>query len=350
MSAAGERDEPIEKDPAVLARLDQWMQDNVEDYRGPPEVARFAGGQSNPTYKLTTPDRGYVVRRKPSGQLLKGAHAIDREVRILRALRTVGFPVPDVFALCTDESVIGTWFYVMELIEGRVFWDTSFPQVSRGDRPRYFDAMNSTLAELHGIDYAAIGLGDFGARSNYIEREIARWTNQYLRDSGAGRDINTDRVSAWLLQNIPPADLTAIVHGDFRCDNLIFHPTEPHVIAVLDWELSTLGDPLADFAYHLMIYRLLPRGIAGLVGCDLPSLNIPSEIDYVSAYCARTGRSQISNLNFYLAFNVFRLAAIVHGIKGRTLRGTASSQRSSELIRALPYFAEIAWNLATAES
>jgi aminoglycoside phosphotransferase (APT) family kinase protein len=155
------------------------MQDNVEDYRGPPEVARFAGGQSNPTYKLTTPNRGYVVRRKPSGQLLKGAHAIDREVRILRALRTVGFPVPDVFALCTDESVIGTWFYVMELIEGRVFWDTSFSQVSRGNRPRYFDAMNSTLAQLHGIDYAAIGLGDFGARSNYIQREIARWTNQY---------------------------------------------------------------------------------------------------------------------------------------------------------------------------
>ncbi|RME64885.1 MAG: phosphotransferase family protein, partial [Alphaproteobacteria bacterium] len=250
-------------------RLAEWMAAHVAGFEGPLEVAQFKGGQSNPTYKLSTPGKTYVLRRKPPGKLLKGAHAVEREARVLQALETVGFPVAHVHGLCTDDAVIGTWFYVMDYVAGRVVWDVTFPDVARAERPRYFDAMNETIAWLHRIDYQAVGLGDYGKPGNYFARQIGRWSKQYLEDRQAGRDPHMDRLIEWLPAHIPPGDETSIVHGDFRVDNMIFHPREPKVLAVLDWELSTLGHPLADFTYHLMMYRMPPLISAGLVGADL---------------------------------------------------------------------------------
>jgi len=328
------------------ARLAAWMSANVDGYRGPLTVEQFKGGQSNPTYKLVTPTRSYVLRRKPPGPLLKGAHAVEREAAVLRALGSVGYPVAHVYGLCTDDSVIGTWFYVMAMVEGRIFWDATFPNVSRADRPAYFDAMNDTIACLHMVDYQAVGLGDYGRPGNYFERQIGRWSKQYLEDKDGGRDPNMDRLIEWLPRHIPPGDETSVVHGDFRCDNMIFHPTEPRVLAVLDWELSTLGHPLADFAYHAMMYRTPPALIAGLAGADLPALNIPSEEAYIDAYCRRVGRTSIPSYDFYLAFNFFRLAAIFHGIKGRAVRGTAVSAHAAERAEKFPAFAALAWTQA----
>jgi aminoglycoside phosphotransferase (APT) family kinase protein len=327
-----------------IDRLDAWMRGAIEDYAGPLTVEQFRGGQSNPTYKLLTPDRSYVLRRKPPGKLLPGAHAVDREYRVIRALAAQGFPVARGHALCEEESVIGTPFYVMDFVNGRIVWEAHFPQVGRDERPLYFDAMNATIAQLHGIDPVAAGLGDYGKPGNYFERQIGRWSGQYLGDAEAGRVAAMDRLVAWLPANIPAGDSEArIIHGDFRCDNMIFDPVEPRVIAVLDWELSTLGHPLADFAYHLMMYRM-PAAIAtGLAGLDLAALNIPSEADYVAAYCRRTGRDSIPGLDFYIAFNMFRLAAIVHGIKGRVVRGTAASAHADKMAASLEGLAELAW-------
>ena len=327
------------------AALLGWMTANVQDFAGPLTVEQFKGGQSNPTYKLITPARSYVLRRKPPGQLLKGAHAVEREARVLSGLEKVGFPVAHVHGLCTDDAVIGTWFYVMDMVEGRIFWDATLPEIAAADRPAYFDAMNAMLAQLHSIDYEAIGLGDYGRPGNYFERQIARWSQQYLDDVDAGRDPNMDRLIEWLPANIPPGSETAIVHGDCRIDNMIFHPTEPRLLAVLDWELSTLGHPLADFAYNAMMYHMPPHIVAGLAGADLAALNLPSEAEYVAAYCARTGRSGIPNYGFYIAFNFFRMAAIFHGIKGRVIRGTASSAQAAERAEAFPELARIAWSL-----
>ena len=318
------------------------MVDNVAGYAGPVTVEQFTGGQSNPTYRLRTPGRDYVLRRRPPGQLLKGAHAVDREYRVIVALHAAGFPVPESFGLCADDSVIGTMFYVMELVVGRNFWDTAFPEIPAADRARYFDAMNDTIARLHMLDPVAIGLGDYGRPGNYFERQIGRWSAQYLGDAEAGRTVAMDALVEWLPANIPPGEEVAIVHGDFRCDNLLFHPTEPRIVAVLDWELSTLGHPLADFAYHLMIYRMPPGFSTGLAGLDLPSLGIPSEADYVAAYCRRTGRDGIADLDFYVAFSLFRLAAIIHGIKGRMLRGTASSPQAAAAVEQFDRIAALA--------
>lgn len=325
------------------AKLAGWMADHVPGFAGPLSVEQFKGGQSNPTYKLVTPGKSYVLRRKPPGALLKGAHAVEREAQVLIGLGKAGFPVAHVHALCTDDDVIGTWFYIMDMVEGRIFWDATIPEVSREERPAYFDAMNATIAALHNVDFEAVGLGDYGRPGNYFERQIARWSKQYLDDVDAGRDPNMDRVIDWLRANIPEGDETAIVHGDFRIDNMIFHPTEPKVLAVLDWELSTLGHPLADFAYHAMMYHMPPHIVAGLAGTDPVALNIPSEEDYIAAYCARTGRDGISNYRFYTAFNFFRLAAIFHGIKGRVIRGTASSAQAAERARMFPELAALAW-------
>jgi len=324
------------------AALAGWMAANVAGFAGPLTVEQFKGGQSNPTYKLVTPGHAYVLRRKPPGELLKGAHAVEREARVLSALGGAGFPVAHVHGLCTDDDVIGTWFYVMDMVEGRIFWDATFAEVSRDERPAYFDAMNATIAQLHGIDHEAVGLGDYGKPGNYFERQIGRWSKQYLADTDAGRDPDMDRLIAWLPANIPAGDETAIVHGDFRCDNMIFHPTEPRVLAVLDWELSTLGHPLADFAYHAMMYRMPPHIVAGLAGADLAALNIPAEADYVAAYCRRTGRAAIPAYEFYIAFNLFRLAAIFHGIKGRAIRGTAASAHALERAKNFPTLARLA--------
>jgi len=326
-------------DEAALVR---WMASHVEGFAGPVTVTQFKGGQSNPTYRLSTPGRDYVMRRKPPGQLLKGAHAIEREAQVLTALGGIGFPVPHIFGLCTDDAVIGSWFYVMDMVEGRIFWDATLPEVSREERPAYFDAMNETIARLHMADYQAIGLGDYGKPGNYFARQISRWSRQYLEDVEAGRDANMDRLVEWLPGAIPPGDDIAIVHGDFRCDNMIFHPSEPRVIAVLDWELSTLGHPLADFAYHALMYHMPPNIVAGLIGADLDALNIPSEQAYIAAYCRRTGREEIPNWPFYIAFNFFRLAAIFHGIKGRVIRGTAASAHARERAENFPVLAELA--------
>jgi aminoglycoside phosphotransferase (APT) family kinase protein len=327
-------------------RLESWMQTHVAGYCGPLRIEQFRGGQSNPTFRLSTPQASYVLRRKPPGPLLRGAHAIEREARVIAALGTGKFPVPHIYGLCQDEAVIGTPFFIMELMHGRIFWDATFPEVSSAERPRYFDAMNETIAQLHGLDFAALGLEDFGGRGNYFERQISRWSQQYLQDEAAGRDVHMDRLVEWLPQHIPASKEISLIHGDFRCDNLMFDPSVPRVIAVLDWELSTVGHPLADFAYHLMMYRVPPRGIAGLLGADLRALNIPSESEYVAAYCDRTGRPGIENLNFYLAFNLFRFAGILHGIQGRVLRGTAASSSAKELSSSFPLFARTGWEAA----
>ena len=326
-------------DEAALAR---WMHAHVEDFADPLSVEQFKGGQSNPTYKLVTPGRSYVLRRRPPGKLLPGAHAVDREARVMSALGEAGFPVARVYGLCTDEGVIGTDFYVMAMVEGRVFWDATFPDVPGHERPRYLGAMNAAMAQLHSLDPAAIGLADFGKPGNYFARQIGRWTRQYLEDTEAGRDPDMDALVEWLPGAIPPGDETSLIHGDFRCDNMIFHPTEPRIIAVLDWELSTLGHPLADFANHAMMYRMPPDIVPGLAGADLAALNIPSELDYIAAYCARTGRDGIPDYPFYLAFNLWRLAAIFHGIKGRVIRGTAANAQAQERAKAFPRLARLA--------
>lgn len=326
------------------ARLASWMKDHVEGYGGPLSVEQFKGGQSNPTYKLVTPGRSYVLRRKPPGPILKGAHAVEREAWILAALGEAGFPVAHVYGLCTDDSVIGSWFFVMEMVEGRIFWDATFPDVDCARRAAYFDAMNETIAALHSLKADAIGLGDYGRPGNYFERQIARWSKQYWEDADAGRDPGMDRLVKWLPAHIPPGDETRIVHGDFRCDNMIFHPTEPRVLAVLDWELSTLGHPLADFAYHAMMFRMPPDIVGGLGGADLASLGIPTEADYLDAYCRRTGSEPISERDyaFYVTFNLFRLAAIFHGIKGRVARGTAASGHAKERAANFPKLVALA--------
>lgn len=328
--------------------LASWMERHVEGFAGPLTVEQFNGGQSNPTYKLVTPSRHYVMRRRPPGELLKGAHAVEREAKVISSLESVQFPVAHVYGLCTDEAIVGTWFYVMDMVEGRIFWDASLPGHSLEDRHAIYDAMNETIARLHMVDYAAIGLGDYGKPGNYFERQISRWSRQYLEDTDAGRDPDMDRLIEWLPRNIPAGDETSLVHGDFRIDNMIFHPTEPHVLAVLDWELSTLGHPLADFAYHAMMYHMPPHIVAGLAGADLVTLGIASEGDYLAAYCARTGRSSIADYPFYIAFNFFRLAAIFHGIKGRVIRGTAASSNAAERAKAFPELARIGWQQALA--
>ena len=326
-------------DETALAR---WMDAHVEGYAGPLTIEQFKGGQSNPTYRLNTPGRSYVLRRKPPGALLKGAHAVDREATVLTALAKAQFPVARVFGLCTDDSVIGSWFYVMELIEGRIIWNASFPDVPREQRAAYFDAMNAAIARLHSVDYKAIGLEDYGKPGNYFARQIARWSRQYLEDTDAGRNDDMDRLIAWLPEHVPDGDETAIVHGDFRCDNMIFHPTEPQILAVLDWELSTLGHPLADFTYHAMMYRMPPDIVAGLGTADIAALGLPSEAQYAADYAARTGRAGIDHYDYYIAFNFFRLAAIFHGIKGRAIRGTAASAHATERAKQFPTLARLA--------
>ena len=324
-------------------RLAAWMHDHVPGFDGPLTVRQFKGGQSNPTYQLITPGRTYVLRRKPPGLLLKGAHAVEREARVLTALGTVGFAVPYVHGLCTDDAVIGTWFYVMDMVEGRIFWDPTLPELPRQERAAIFDSMNALLARLHAFDPGALGLLDFGRTGNYFQRQIERWGSQYEADAEAGRDPNMDRLLAWLRTNIPDDEATRLVHGDYRIDNIIFAPDSARILAVLDWELATLGHPLADFAYHLMMYRMPRLTIPGLQGSDLAALGLPSEADYVAAYCRRVGRDGIADLPFYLAFNFFRFAAICHGIRGRMIRGTASSPDAAKLAGDMAEIARIGW-------
>jgi len=345
---AGTGDVRAPLDQAALAR---WMAVHVAGFKGPMTVTQFKGGQSNPTYRLDTPHARYVLRRKPPGVTLKGAHDVLREARVLAALAPTPVPVAQVHGICADETVIGTPFYVMAMVEGRIFWDATFGTVSRDERVGYFDAMNRTIADIHLVDVAAAGLSDYGRPGNYFTRQIGRWSRQYEEDAEAGRDPDMDALVAGLPGLIPVGEETSIVHGDFRCDNLIFHPERPEILAVLDWELSTLGHPLADFAYHAMMYRMPPDIVAGLGEVDPASLGLPTEADYVASYCRRTGRAGIPDWDFYIAFNVFRLAAIFHGIKGRVLRGTAASSHAAERAAAFPRLARLAHDaMATCRS
>jgi len=329
-------------------RLVQWMEAHVPGFRGPMEVDQFAGGQSNPTYRLRTREASYVLRRRPPGPLLKGAHAVEREARVMTALGATGFPVPRVHGLCEDADVIGSAFYVMDLVEGRIFWNASFSELPREQRAAHMDAMNATLAALHAVDPARAGLQDFGRAGGYVARQVARWSSQYLEDEAAGRHPAMDHLVEWLPLHLPATEASAIVHGDFRADNMIFHPSEPRVLAVLDWELSTLGDPLADFAYHAMTYRM-PRDIlGGIAGIEPVAQGLPTEREYVAAYCRRTGREALPDLDFYVAFNMFRFAAILHGICGRALRGTAASADADRMGELFSRVAQLAWTQAEA--
>jgi aminoglycoside phosphotransferase (APT) family kinase protein len=307
-------------------------------------LEQFRGGQSNPTYRVNAGNARYVLRRKPSGKLLPSAHAVDREYRVITALRHSDVPVPKTYCLCEDDSVIGTAFYVMEHVEGRVFWDPALPGMTKGERAAIFAEMNRVIAALHRVDFAALGLGDYGKSGGYLARQIGRWTKQY-RASETETIEAMEHLIEWLPGHIPPGDETSIVHGDYRLDNLIFHPREARILAVLDWELSTLGHPLADFAYHCMSWRVPGGTFRGMEGLDLAALGIPSERDYVAAYCRRTGRAPIDpdDWGFYMAYNMFRAAGIAQGILGRVRDGTAASTHAAEAGRSARTMAERGW-------
>jgi aminoglycoside phosphotransferase (APT) family kinase protein len=308
-------------------------------------LERFAGGQSNPTFLLTAASGHYVLRKKPPGLLLPSAHAVDREHRVMTALRDTPVPVPRTLAYCDNPAVIGTPFFVMECVEGRIFWDPALPELAHAERAALWDDVNRVVAALHRVDVAAVGLADYGRRGNYFERQIARWTQQY-RASETEPIPSMDRLIEWLPRHIPAGDESAIVHGDLRLDNMIVHPSEPRIVALLDWELSTLGHPLADFAYHVMTWRLGADQFRGMAGKDLAALGIPSEGAYVEAYCARVGRPPIDRptWEFAMAFSMFRLAAILQGIARRAEDGTAASSEAVAAGRKARPIAEVAWH------
>ena len=329
-----------------VARLETWMAANVEGFRGQLQVEQFKGGQSNPTFLLSAGGKQYVMRRKPPGALLQSAHAVDREYRVISALATTGVPVARTYALCEDESVIGTMFYIMDYVQGRILWDPALSGMTPDERRAIFDEMNRVIAALYSFDYQAVGLETYGKPGNYLERQVARWTKQY-RASETERIEAVENLIEWLPKNIPADDETRIVHGDFRIDNVIFHPTEPRILAVLDWELSTLGHPLSDFAYHCMTWRMQPGQARGLGGLPLQELGIPTEEEYVAAYLQRTGRKDVpkANWEYYMVFNMFRLTGILQGITKRVQLGNAASAEAAQTAKRTRPLAEQAWSL-----
>jgi len=327
-----------------VARLELYMQEHVAGFAGSLTVRQFVGGQSNPTYHLRADGAEYVLRRKPPGKLLPSAHAVDREYRVISALAGTGVPVPKSYALCEDPDVIGTAFYVMEYVRGRVLTDPRLPGVSPAERAQIYDAMNEVLARLHMVDWKAVGLADFGRPGNYVARQIHRWTTQY-RASETGTIPSMERLIAWLPEHIPADDTTTLVHGDYRLGNMIVHPTEPRVVAVLDWELATLGHPLGDLAYNCMPYHLSADSMEGFEGGDLSALGIPAEDAYLTAYCRRTGRAGIENWDFYVGFAMFRLAAIAQGIMGRVIAGTANDPNARTRGERARPLADAAWGV-----
>jgi aminoglycoside phosphotransferase (APT) family kinase protein len=317
--------------------LDRYLAQHLPGYRGNPEIKQFAGGQSNPTFLLKSGDRRYVVRKKPPGTLLPTAHMIEREYRIYRALEDTGVPVPRPYLLCEDPSIVGTAFYVMDYIDGRVMADWALPELSPSERRAVYDDMNRVLAALHSVDVQKKGLGDYGKPGNYFERQISRWTKQYV--AAQTRDIEPmNRLIEWLPRNVPADDTTTIVHGDYQLYNLMFHPTEQRVVALLDWELSTLGHPMADLAYNCMIYHKPEAAELGE--------GIPSEEEYVAMYCERTGRARIPNWNFYVAFGFFRHASIVQGVYKRGLQGNASSSSALQTSSLVDEMSTAGWQVA----
>ena len=331
------------------ARLEAYLAANVPGFSGPLTVRQFKGGQSNPTYKLETPRAAYVLRRKPPGKLLPSAHAVDREFRVISALYAQKFPVARPFLYCEDSEIVGTPFYVMGFVEGRVIWEPHMPGASREERAAVYQAMNATLARLHTFDPQELGLADFGRGENYVARQVERWSKQY-RASETETIEPMERLIAWLPGHLPPSGPVRLVHGDYRLDNMILSPSEPKVLAVLDWELSTLGDPLADFTYHLMQWTMPQSesgaGTASLVGRDLDVLGIPKVDVYVDAYVARTGLDPRKNLDVYMAYNYFRLAAILQGIVGRVRDGTATNENAPARAQLVRPLAETAWSFA----
>lgn len=332
-----------------LLRLEAHLKERIGNFSGPLRLERFSGGQSNPTYKLVTPTAHYVMRCKPgpASKLLPSAHAIEREYRVQAALAGSEVPVPRMHCLCDDESVIGCAFYVMDFVEGRIFWDQALPGLSRAERSAMYDEMNRVISALHRIDYLALGLADYGKPGNYFVRNIDRWTRQY-RASELEKNEAMERLIGWLPKSIPQEahPPTALVHGDFRLDNLIFHPTQPRVIAVIDWELSTLGHPLADFGYHAGSWCVPHELFRGIGGLDLQALGIPEEEEYWARYAQRTGIQVVGSRSFYLAYGLFRSAAILQGIAKRVRDGLASSERAAEVAQVAGPIAELGWRIA----
>jgi aminoglycoside phosphotransferase (APT) family kinase protein len=330
-----------------LAALERYLRQHVVDLRGPLHAERFAGGQSNPTYLIRGGDTRYVLRKKPGGPLLPSAHAVEREYRVISALAHTDVPVPHAYLLCEDPAVIGTPFYLMSYVPGRIFWDPTLPELSRSDRTALYDDINRVVSALHRVDVDGVGLGDFGRSGQYLQRQIGRWSKQYMASRTAPIEA-LERLMTWLPDRVPREESVAIVHGDLRVDNMIVHPAEPRVIAVLDWEISTLGDPLADLSYHMLTWSLRPDEFRGMVGADLAELGIPSADEYLARYCERTGRAPIAReiWDFYAVYNLFRLAAILQGIAKRAQDGTAASASARELGAKAGPIAEIGWRWA----
>lgn len=324
--------------------LEAWLSGEIADFAGPMTITKFKGGQSNPTYRLDTPNRKYVLRRQPFGDLLPSAHAVDREFRIINALHPVGFPVATPYGLCEDRSVIGSKFYVMGLAEGRNLWNGALPGFSRDERRQTYESMTDTLALLHSIEPATVGLSDYGKPGDYCARQIARWTKQY-RLSQTDDIPELDRLIDWLPATTPVQTAQSIVHGDFRLDNMIFAADGPQIVAVLDWELSTLGDPVADFAWYLMNWVIEPDGRAPLAGLDLPTLGIPSIAQTAARYRGKSG-FPVEHIDWYLAYNLFRFAAILQGVRKRVLDGTASNSQSENMTALIQPLAFSAWEFA----
>jgi aminoglycoside phosphotransferase (APT) family kinase protein len=327
------------------ARLDQWMAANVDGYTGSLQVLQFKGGQSNPTFWLADRERQYVLRKKPPGKLLQSAHAVDREYRVMHALKDTAVPTAHMFALCEDDSVIGTAFFVMEYVPGRIFWNVQLADQEPAQRQAIYEELARVLAAIHRVDLDAVGLSDFGRPDGYVARQVKRWTKQYLASQTADIDPMNALID-WLPANVPEDDATALVHGDYRLDNLIFDPEESRALAVIDWELSTLGHPLSDLAYTCMLYDVSLPKIGGLAGVDFETSGIPSEEAFVARYCELVGRDGVPDLGYYKAFSLFRLAAIAQGVYKRSLQGNASSTEAAMFGAAVPHLAGIACGLA----
>lgn len=337
--------EPEGADKLDEAKLTEWMQANVPGFAGPLHLTKFKGGQSNPTYKIEAKSGNYVLRRKPFGPLLPSAHAVDREYKVQAALSKAGFPAAPQYGLCTDDSVVGSWFYVMGMVDGRTIWDGAMPNDAPEYRRATYMAMIDTLAALHAVDVEQAGLSDFGKPGNYFGRQVDRWTKQYRLSETEHMPV-MEKLIEFLPATLPPQTRTSVVHGDYRIDNMIFAPNEPKVVAVLDWELSTLGDPLADFTYVAMAWVTDNGGRSGVQDVDRKALGIPELDEVVARYCAATGREGVPDMNWYFAYNFFRLAGIIQGIKKRVIDGTANSAHAKEMSERVSPLAETAWRFA----
>lgn len=325
--------------------LESWMAAHIPGFRGPVALSKFEGGQSNPTFRIDAASGRYVLRRKPLGNVLPGAHAVDREFRVLSAMREAGAPVAPVRELCTDESVIGSMFYIMDFVEGRVFWDPRLPELTRDERSAIFASMNDNIARIHSLSPAEIGLSDFGRSENYLERQIARWTRQF-EASRLAPNPAMDQLIDWLPRHAPAEHPARLVHGDYRLDNVLIHPTEPRIVAILDWELSTIGNPIADFAYHMLSWRFAPDLFRGMAGEDLAALGIPDEKAYLDRYLEKTGLEPPADWEFYVILSMFRIASILQGIAKRSVEGSAADARAAEIgAKAVP-ISQLAWKLA----